>query len=69
MSALGVIRNLASSANRRARPLALPSGAILATPPAPEAMSEAVQGLLAQGVRRIAVDGGDGTVRLAVDAL
>lgn len=69
VSALGVIRNPASSANRRARQLTLPTGVPLIAPPAPAAIGEAVRSLLARGVRRIAVDGGDGTVRLAIDAI
>ncbi|MEM7529002.1 MAG: diacylglycerol kinase family protein [Pseudomonadota bacterium] len=69
MNELGVIRNPASSANRKARPVELPGDAILATPQAPGAVEEAVRGLLAKGVRRIAIDGGDGTARLVIDSV
>ncbi|MEL6481298.1 MAG: hypothetical protein AAFQ75_07580 [Pseudomonadota bacterium] len=69
MSTLGVIRNPASSANHRARPLSLPDGTILVTPAAPEATGEAVRSLLSKGVRHIAIDGGDGTARLVIDGV
>ncbi|MEM9011697.1 MAG: diacylglycerol kinase family protein [Pseudomonadota bacterium] len=69
MSQIGLLRNPASSGNRRAGPLALPAGVPVAEPTNPAATGEAVATLLAQGVRRIAIDGGDGTVRLAIAAL
>ncbi|MEM6354581.1 MAG: diacylglycerol kinase family protein [Pseudomonadota bacterium] len=69
MSTLGVIRNPASSANRSGVGLVAPPEAVVASPASREATGEAVRSLLAAGVQRIAVDGGDGTVRLVVDAL
>ncbi|MEM7498471.1 MAG: diacylglycerol kinase family protein [Pseudomonadota bacterium] len=69
MSLTGVLRNPASSRNRRGRPLAPWGDVPVEAPAVPDATEAAVAALLARDVRQIAVDGGDGTVRLVIDAL
>lgn len=66
---LGALQNPASTLNRRGPPLYVAPGTPVVVPEGADATQDALAGLLAGGAEVIVIDGGDGTVRAALDAL